>query len=128
MDRIDMHLEVPPVRYKDLHSPGDGASSVEISNRVMKAREIQTARFQSPGIHTNARMSSRQIKQFCTIDDASSALLEKAMQRFGLSARAHGRILKIARTIADLEEMPRIETAHVAEAIQYRTLDRGVAR
>jgi magnesium chelatase family protein len=88
------------------------------------ARKMQTTRFRGASIHTNAAMNSRLIKRFCKVDDQSNALLEKAMERFGLSARAHARILKIARTIADLENCEKIGPPHVAEAIQYRTLDR----
>ena len=124
MDRIDIHLEVPAVPYKDLSAPVRGVSSAEILERVMVAREVQSKRFKRSRIHTNAGMNSRQIRQFCKIDDASSTLLEKAMDRFGLSARAHARILKIARTIADLDGQSDIRNPHVAEAIQYRTLDR----
>jgi magnesium chelatase family protein len=128
MDRIDLHLEVPSVRYKDLSVPIDGASSAEISERVMRARETQNRRFEKTKIHTNAGMNSRQIKKFCKIDEESSTLLERAMDKFGLSARAHARILKIARTIADLEGASDIKSSHVAEAIQYRTLDRKMLR
>ncbi len=124
MDRIDIHLEVPSVPYKDLLGSTDGASSKEILERVLRARQIQITRFKRSKIHTNAGMNSRQIRQFCPIDEQSGALLERAMNRFGLSARAYARILKIARTIADLEEAPNIVSAHVAEAIQYRSLDR----
>ena len=128
MDRIDIHLEVPSVPYKDLSKPADGVSSEEILERVMRAREIQTRRFKRSQIHTNAGMNSRQIRKFCKVDAPSSALLEKAMERFGLSARAHARILKIARTIADLEGKPDVESSHIAEGIQYRTLDRKMMR
>jgi magnesium chelatase family protein len=128
MDRIDIHLEVPSVAYKDLAAVDEDASSAEILARVMATREIQNNRFHGTAIHANAQMNSRQIKQFCKIDAESSALLEKAMDRFGLSARAHARILKIARTIADLEGSPDIRAPHVAEAIQYRTLDRRRVR
>lgn len=128
MDRIDIHLEVPSVPYKDLAAEGEEASSAEILARVVATREIQHHRFNGTGIHANARMSSRQIKKFCEIDGESSALLEKAMDRFGLSARAHARILKIARTIADLEGSRDVRAPHVAEAIQYRTLDRRRVR
>ncbi len=124
MDRIDLHLEVPAVPYKDLASKNDGTSSKEILERVMGARKLQAERFHSSRIHTNASMNSRQIKRFCRINETSGSLLEKAMDRFGLSARAHARILKIARTIADLEKCEEITETHVAEAIQYRTLDR----
>ena len=128
MDRIDIHLDVPSVPYKDLSHPSDGVSSAEILKRVMEAREFQTKRFTRSKTHTNAGMTSRQIKQFCKIDEASSDLLEKAMTKFGLSARAHARILKIARTIADLEGSQDIKASHVGEAIQYRTLDRKLAK
>ena len=128
MDRIDIHLEVPSVPYKDLAAVGEEASSAEILTRVMATREIQNNRLNGTGIHCNAQMNSRQIKKFCEIDAESSLLLEKAMDRFGLSARAHARILKIARTIADLEGSPHIRAPHVAEAIQYRTLDRRRVR
>ena len=124
MDRIDIHLEVPPVPYKALSGPSDGVSSEQILARVVHAREIQSRRFKRSKIHTNSGMNSRQIRQFCSIDEQSSRLLEKAMNRFGLSARAHSRILKIARTIADLDESLGIKSSHVAEAIQYRSLDR----
>jgi len=96
--------------------------------RVMGARKIQEERFARTKIFTNARMNSRHIKKYCLIDSESGALLEKAMERFGLSARAHARILKIARTIADLEGRAEIKAPHVAEAIQYRTLDRKMQR
>jgi magnesium chelatase family protein len=125
---MDIHLEVPSVPYKDLCQPAEGVSSAEILERVVKARDIQNERFKKSKIHTNAGMSSRQIRQFCRIDEDSGLLLEKAMNRFALSARAHGRILKIARTIADLEEESEIRAPHVAEAIQYRTLDRKMMR
>ncbi|MBN1277692.1 MAG: YifB family Mg chelatase-like AAA ATPase [Deltaproteobacteria bacterium] len=124
MDRIDIHIEVPSVPYKDLSDTRDGASSSDILERVMRAREIQRMRFQGSNNYTNAGMNTRQIKHFCKIEAESSQLLENAMDRFGLSARAHARILKIARTIADLEESQDIRVPHVAEAIQYRTLDR----
>ncbi len=128
MDRIDIHLEVPSVPYKDLSAVHDGSSSREILERVVKAREMQSIRFDETGNYNNAGMSSRQVKTLCKIDSESNELLEKAMDRFGLSARAHARILKISRTIADLEGASRIKPAHVAEAIQYRTLDRRIRR
>jgi len=124
MDRIDIHLEVPAVPYRDLASRKKGSSSREILERVVMARNIQTPRFRGTNIHTNAGMNARLVKRFCKVDERSSSLLEKAMERFGLSARAHTRILKIARTIADLENSEAIAPSHVAEAIQYRSLDR----
>ena len=128
MDRIDIHMEVPPVAFKDLSSSEQGQSSYEILERVKKARKIQDNRYQKMKIHTNADMNSRHIRQFCALDTESSDLLENAMDRLGLSARAHSRILKIARTIADLEASPDVKAHHVAEAIQYRSLDRRIFR
>ena len=128
MDRIDIHLEVPSVPYKDLSAERDGSSSKEILERVLLAREMQSTRFDETGTFHNAGMSSSQLKTFCKIDSDSNDLLEKAMERFGLSARAHARILKISRTIADLEGASRIKSAHLAEAIQYRTLDRRIRK
>lgn len=124
LDRIDLHMEVPAVPYKDLSDETKGVSSAEILGRVAQARKVQSGRFKNPGVYTNARMNSRQIRQFCKLEEGGSQLLEKAMERFGLSARAHARILKIARTIADLSNEAQIRSHHVAEAIQYRTLDR----
>jgi magnesium chelatase family protein len=128
MDRIDIHLEVPPVHFKDLAATEGGESSAEILTKVKAARRIQAERFQKMKIYTNAHMNSRQIRKFCTLDFQSGELLELAMEKFGLSARAHSRILKIARTIADLIGSEEITSAHVAEAIQYRSLDRRVYR
>ncbi|MFH2219582.1 MAG: YifB family Mg chelatase-like AAA ATPase [Pseudomonadota bacterium] len=125
MDRIDIHVEVPAVPYKDLRGEGRAESSKSISRRVAEARAIQSERFGRTKIYCNAQMNSRHIKKHCTIDDASSRLLEAAIDKLGLSARAYNRILKISRTIADLDGVADIQTPHVAEAIQYRTLDRG---
>ncbi len=124
LDRIDIHMEVPAVPYKALANSSEGVSSEVILKRVMKAREIQTLRFKRSKIYINASMNNRQIRQYCKIDEESGVLLERAMNRFGLSARAHARILKISRTIADLEGSSSIRSPHIAEAIQYRTLDR----
>jgi magnesium chelatase family protein len=121
-------MEVPPVPFRDLTSGESGQSSSEILARVKRAREIQGERFKKMKIHTNAGMSSRHIRQFCALDGESNDLMEKAMDRLGLSARAHSRILKISRTIADLESSPHVRAHHVAEAIQYRTLDRRMFR
>jgi magnesium chelatase family protein len=128
LDRIDIHLEVPSVPYRDLKEDSSGDSSEEILARVMVARKIQQERYKKSKNHTNARMNNRQNKKFCKIDTESSKLMEKAVDKFGLSARAHSRILKIARTIADLEGTQDIHAPHIAEAIQYRTLDRKVLR
>jgi magnesium chelatase family protein len=127
LDRIDIHIDVPAVNYKELR--GGGAtpeSSAQILDRVMRARDVQLKRFRAAGEKTfaNAQMGSRQIRVFCELSADCERLLERAMTQQGLSARAHDRILKVARTIADLEGVPQIETKHIAEAIQYRTLDR----
>jgi magnesium chelatase family protein len=125
LDRIDMHVEVPAVPYKDLMQDHDAEASETIRSRVAGARQIQAERFSRTKIFCNARMSSRHIKNYCKINDASCRLLESAIDKLGLSARAYNRILKIARTIADLEKYADISTAHISEAIQYRNLDRG---
>jgi magnesium chelatase family protein len=124
MDRIDIHIDVPSVPFKDLSGFSPGQASSVIRHRVMKAWAIQEERFKKSKIHSNAMMNSRQIRRFCQIDERSNALLEAAMEKFGLSARALTRILKISRTIADLAGSEHIEQAHIAEAIQYRSLDR----
>ena len=124
MDRIDIHVDVPSVPFKDLTGVSQGQPSSEIRQRVLAARKIQEERLRKTKIHTNAMMNSRQIRRFCQIDEKSNALLEMAMEKFGLSARALSRILKISRTIADLAGSQDIEQAHIAEAIQYRSLDR----
>jgi magnesium chelatase family protein len=129
MDRIDLHVEVPRVPYKDLTGESATESSADIGARVAEARSIQSRRFARTRIHCNAQMASRHIRSHCAVDPAGAALLETAVDQLGLSARAYSRILKIARTIADLGGGNEIESDHVAEAIQYRTLDRGkVAR
>ncbi|MFC1866910.1 YifB family Mg chelatase-like AAA ATPase [Thermodesulfobacteriota bacterium] len=128
MDRIDIHMEVPAVEYRDLTTKEAGMSSAEILGRVRQAREIQEKRFQRMKIHKNADMNSRQIRKFCEVDHESDSLLERAMEKLGLSARAHSRILKIARTIADIEGSADITSDHIAEAIQYRSLDRKMLR
>jgi len=112
------------VPFKDLTGLPHAQPSHEIRRRVMKAREIQEERFSKTKIHCNAMMNTRQIRRFCEIDEKSNALLEVAMEKFGFSARALSRILKISRTIADLAGSEDIEQAHVAEAIQYRSFDR----
>lgn len=126
MDRIDMHIEVTPVSLDEISSVRPAESSAEIRRRVVAAREIQRRRFASvPGLHTNAMMNSRQIRTFCPLAPAASALLERAMDRLNLSARAYDRIIKVARTIADLASSPDIAPQHIAEAITYRNLDRA---
>ena len=126
LDRIDIHIEVPAVRYQDLTQWQEGESSSRIRDRVKGARAVQHGRFQGKRIFCNAQMTSRHLKRYCQIDEEGSRLLETAMAKFGLSARGYTRILKVARTIADLEEVEAIAPHHLSEAIQYRTLDRGV--
>ncbi|MDX9817569.1 MAG: YifB family Mg chelatase-like AAA ATPase [Desulfococcus multivorans] len=128
LDRIDIHVEVPAVAYKDLTGGTSGESSAVIRRRVSMARAMQTRRFKRTGIHCNAQMGSRQIRRYCTVDEDSETLLETAMRRLGLSARAYNRILKISRTIADLDGSEMIRLDHLSEAIQYRSLDRGKTR
>ncbi len=125
LDRIDLHVEVTPVSFDELayHQPEEG--SKDIRDRVVKARLIQEERFiESEETHCNAQMSSKELRKFCNIDEACNAILKQAMDRLGLSARAYDRILKVARTIADLERAENINTAHISEAIQFRSLDR----
>jgi magnesium chelatase family protein len=124
LDRIDIHIDVPSVPFREMRQGKSGETSDDVRNRVIAARTVQQKRYMNLGIHSNAQMTSRQINRYCAIDSESLALLEQAIARLGLSARAYNRILKIARTIADLEGMEDITTRHVAEAIQYRTLDR----
>lgn len=126
LDRIDLHLEIAPVPYIALQENEKSRSSIAIGECVKKARGIQTHRFcNDPFTITNAQMNSIQLKQYCTIDQKGHELLEKAMEKFQLSARAHDRILKVARTIADLEGAESISLQHISESIQYRCLDRG---
>src|SRR5690606_28766153 len=124
-DRIDIHIEVNPIPFEKLSSPHKSENSLEIRKRVIAAREIQTERFKEmDGIHYNAQMGVKQIREFCKLSESSLSLLKTAMERLNLSARAYDRILKVARTIADLEKSPDIKDAHISEAIQYRSLDR----
>ena len=124
MDRIDIHIEVPAVRYRDLTGEASGEDSEAIKGRVNRARELQRQRFDGKRIYCNAQMAPRFLKKYCQIGEDSKALLEQAIDKLGLSARAYTRILKIARTIADLEGVEAIASQHISEAIQYRSLDR----
>jgi magnesium chelatase family protein len=125
LDRIDIHVDVPAVPYKDMLRASAAETSASICERVTRARHIQSERFARTRIFCNAQMASRQIKKYCSIDAACSSLLETAIDKLGLSARAYNRILKIARTIADLAGSAEIAEEHVSEAIQYRNLDRA---
>jgi len=127
LDRIDIHIEVPAVQYKELRGGAAAEGSTQIRDRVMAARERQRERFKKHGekIFANAQMTTRQIRAYCELGPDAERLLERAMQQQGLTARAHDRILKVARTIADLEGAEQLTVSHLAEAIQYRTLDRS---
>ncbi|HTM16163.1 MAG TPA: YifB family Mg chelatase-like AAA ATPase [Terracidiphilus sp.] len=127
LDRIDIHIEVPAVQYKELRGGAAAEGSAEIRSRVLSARDRQRHRFKKSGdrIFSNAQMSTRQIRTHCELGADSERLLERAMQQQGLTARAHDRILKVARTIADLDGADHLSVPHLAEAIQYRTLDRS---
>ena len=125
LDRIDIHIEVTPVPFEKLTEVKKGESSVEIRKRVIKARKIQSLRFKEfNNVHYNAQMSVKQIREFCVLSDESKTLLKNAMEKLNLSARAYDRILKVSRTIADLENSTEVTGNHIAEAIQYRSLDR----
>ncbi len=125
LDRIDIHVEVTPVAFSELTQEHLSEKSEKVRNRVIKARDVQEKRFkENDAIHCNAQMSSKVLKQICKIDEQGKEMLKKATDRLGLSARAFDRILKVARTIADLDDSEEISSAHLAEAIQYRSLDR----
>ncbi|MCP4121880.1 MAG: ATP-binding protein, partial [Bacteroidetes bacterium] len=125
MDRIDIHVEVVPVPFRELSELQDVENSKEIRERVIDARKIQEKRYEkSKLIHCNAQMSEKNVKDLCKIDDTGMAILKNAMEKLNLSARAYDRILKVARTIADLDNSEKIQSDHLAEAIHFRSLDR----
>ena len=124
IDRIDIHIEVPPVPYRELRGDRDGSGSEEMRLQVERARRIQRERFGDRSTTLNARMTSRQLRKVCKLDAAGEQLLKQALTELGLSARAHDKILRVARTIADLAGEEHIRPEHVSEAIMYRRLDR----
>ena len=124
LDRIDLHVEVKPVKYQKLDSDTKPETSSKIKQRVNRARRIQYLRYKNTGIYSNSELTPQMIEKYCKIDEQSKRILEQAFNKLGLSARAYSRILKVARTIADLEEKEKIEKQHILEAIQYRNLDR----
>jgi magnesium chelatase family protein len=126
MDRIDIHIEVPAIKFNEIASDAAAEASSAIRGRVTGARRVQQERFKTDGIYANAQMKPRHIRKYCKIDEDSQNLMERAMNKLGLSARAYNRILKVSRTIADLDNSDRILSHHISEAIQYRSLDRRV--
>jgi magnesium chelatase family protein len=127
LDRIDIHIEVPAVKFKELAGQPTGEKSSQIRERVNRARKVQLERFKDEkNIFCNAHMESKEIRKYCVIDEESKELLRGAITKLGLSARAYDRILKVSRTIADLEASPDILSHHISEAIQYRSLDRNL--
>jgi magnesium chelatase family protein len=127
LDRIDLHVEVPAVKFREMTAERTGESSAQIRERVIAARQRQHARFRDrPRVTCNAHMGPREIKQFCPLDEPTLELLKMAMNDMNLSARAYDRILKVARTIADLAASEKVTADHVSEAVQYRSLDRQI--
>ena len=126
LDRIDLHVEVTPVKFDELTDERTAESSDSVRERVIKAREIQSKRFEDyDSIYNNALMTPHLIRTFCGLSKEGQSLLKKAMETLELSARAYDRILKVARTVADLDQSEHIQTPHIAEAIQFRSLDRS---
>jgi magnesium chelatase family protein len=126
LDRIDIHLEVPAVPFRELSSGSLGTTSLQMRDQVISARQLQAARFGGTKVRLNAKMSSRQVRQFCKLDDEGMNLLRASVNELGLSARAHDKVLRVARTIADLDHSEAIRPVHINEAINYRMLDRNL--
>ena len=124
LDRIDIHVEVPAIEYRELRSGIEGESSASIREQIVAARGIQAGRFKGFKVNCNGRMSTRHLKRFCRLEAEGESILELAMQELALSARAHHKIIRVARTIADLDGAEQITASHLSEAVQYRNLDR----
>ena len=124
LDRIDIHIEIPPLKYKELSQGQEGEASQEIKKRVERAHQIQRDRLQSEGILFNAQMNTKIVKKYCLLEEGAKELLRLALQELSFSARAYDKILKVSRTIADLAGSQDITAEHISEAIQYRSLDR----
>ena len=124
LDRIDLHLEIPAVPFQELSANADGTCSAVMREQVSRVRDVQRERFGADNATLNSRMSTRQLRRHCALDEEGKGLLKQAMEQLGLSARAHDRILRVARTIADLDGGASIRSEHVVEAIGYRSLDR----
>ena len=128
LDRIDLCVEVQKVQYSDLAVTGKEEDSKIIRERILKARQIQAERYQGEGISTNAQLSMQRMEEFCALNDSEKDIMEKAYERLGLSARSYHKVLRVARTIADLEEKENIEGKHLREALSYRNIDHGYRR
>ena len=124
LDRIDIHIEVPPVNYEELNSTGKEETSAEIRARVNRARQLQTERYRGTGISCNAKLTPAMLKKYCALDDMASGYLKLDFDKLGMSARAYDRVLKIARTLADLEGSEIIKREHIFSSISFRTLDK----
>jgi magnesium chelatase family protein len=124
LDRIDLHIEVPAVPFKELSASQSGTSSAAMRDQVLSARAVQSERFNGAKTRVNAQMSSREIRQHCQLSDVGMNLLRTSLQEMGLSARAHDKILCVARTIADLDNQDAISPDHISDAVNYRMLDR----
>ncbi|MFA7652795.1 MAG: ATP-binding protein [Candidatus Omnitrophota bacterium] len=125
LDRIDIHIELPPARYQELSENLPAESSIQIKERVNKSRAIQRERFKNEGLFYNSRMNHKQVRKFCILGEEENKLLKTAMGELNFSARAYDKILKVSRTIADLAGCANIKAEHLSEAIQYRSLDRN---
>lgn len=125
LDRMDIHIEVPAVPFRELSDKSTGTTSATMREQVLRARDLQTRRLGQSSLKRNGRMSPAEIRRHCTLEPEAESLLKQAMEQMGLSARAHDKILRIARTIADLDDESKIGTGHLSEAINYRALDRS---